>query len=82
MTNPQIAKLTMRCSRRGIKEMDVILGGFAKTELVKLAPEELTTLETMLEENDHDILAWIMGRKETPSSYEALIQKVKTYHDL
>jgi len=36
----------------------------------------------MLEENDHDILAWIMGRKETPSSYEALIQKVKTYHDL
>lgn len=82
MTDPHIAKLTMRCSRRGIKEMDVILGGFAKSELTALAPEELTVLEALLEENDHDILAWIMGRMETPAAYGPLLTKVKARHGL
>lgn len=82
MTDPQFAKLLMRCSRRGIKEMDVILGGFAKTELGKLSRNDLETLENLLEENDHDILSWILGRSQTPSHYASLIQTVKTHHDL
>ena len=80
--NARLAKLNMRCSRRGIKEMDVILGGFAKTKLTSLSDGELDTLEELLEENDHDILAWIMGRMEIPAPYEALVSKVKGHHEL
>ncbi len=82
MTDPLIAKLKMRCSRRGIKEMDVILGGFAQSELTKLTPDELSILERLLEENDHDILGWILGRAPTPASFEPLLGKVKAAHGL
>jgi len=82
MTDPQIAKLTMRCSRRGIKEMDVILGGFARSELTTLNAAELAVLEGLLEENDHDILAWVLGRAQTPDAYLAMIDKIKAHHKL
>ena len=82
MTDPNFAKLKMRCSRRGIKEMDVILGGFSQTELESLNQQELTALEAMLDENDHDILAWIMGREDTPQNYLELITKIKSHHGL
>ena len=82
MKDARLAKLTMRCSRRGIKEMDVILGGFARTELDRLAPHELDHLEHLLEENDHDILAWVLGRSETPADYAALLEKIKAHHNL
>lgn len=82
MTDPQIAKLTMRCNRRGIKEMDVILGKFAQIELREMEPSDLITLENLLEENDHDILGWILERSETPEPYRNLIARIKAHHDL
>lgn len=62
MTNPRLKRLTMRSWRRGTKEMDLILGPFADTELAGLTESELDLFEMLLEENDHDLYGWITAR--------------------
>lgn len=82
MSDRQLAKMKMRCNRRGIKEMDVILGKFAQTELAKLAPSELSQLDEMLEQNDHDLLSWVLGREPIPEPYAGLIARIKAHNGL
>jgi antitoxin CptB len=50
----RLKKLRMRSWRRGIKEMDLILGAYADAKLAELDPAVLDTYDVMLSENDHD----------------------------
>ncbi|WP_409201325.1 succinate dehydrogenase assembly factor 2 [Paracoccus aurantius] len=52
----------MRSWRRGMKEMDLILGPFSDTELEKLDADDLDLYETLLGENDQDLYPWITAR--------------------
>jgi antitoxin CptB len=56
-------RLLFRCWHRGTREMDLILGRFADAEIGKLSDDELTQLETLLEEADPDLYAAITGDK-------------------
>ena len=73
----RIKRLQMRSMRRGIKEMDLILGGFAQTGLVRLSDEALTLYDQMLNENDHDLYQWVTGQAATPPSYTDLISRIQ-----
>ena len=66
-------RLRMRAWHRGIKEMDLILGGYADAHLQTLDDPALDTFEAALEENDHDLFAWVTGRAEAPARYAALV---------
>ena len=72
----RIKRLRMRSWRRGIKEMDLILGGFSDTGLADLSDAELDVYDVMLEENDHDLFSWVCGHVETPQEFSKLLQKV------
>lgn len=72
----RLRRLGMRSMRRGIKEMDLILGGFAPTGLPGLSPDDLDLYEALLEENDHDLYAWSSGAEQTPAKYRALIENI------
>ena len=72
----RLRRLHMRSIRRGIKEMDIVLGGFAETGLRDLSVEMLDVYERLLSENDHDIYAWIMGKDPAPQPYVGLLQVV------
>jgi antitoxin CptB len=56
-------RLLFRCWHRGTREMDLILGRFADAEIGNLSDDELTQLETLLEEADPDLYAAITGDK-------------------
>ena len=58
----RLKRLRMRSWRRGIKEMDLILGPFSDSELEALTPEELDLYEALLHENDQDLYPWITAR--------------------
>jgi len=62
--------------RRGIKEMDLILGGFAKAGLSALSDDDLALYDEMLSENDHDLYAWASGQAEAPERFAALMAHV------
>lgn len=67
MTNSEtpdirLKRLHMRSWRRGMKEMDMILGPFADGPLAKLGEDELAVYEIMLDENDQLLYRWISAR--------------------
>jgi succinate dehydrogenase flavin-adding protein (antitoxin of CptAB toxin-antitoxin module) len=51
----RIKRLRMRAWHRGIKEMDLILGGWADAHLAALDDTTLDAFEAVLAEADHDL---------------------------
>ncbi len=78
----RIKRLAMRSWRRGIKEMDLILGGFADAELAGLDGATLDAYEALLEENDWDLYYWVTGARETPDPHAALIGRLAVFHNI
>lgn len=58
----RLKRLHMRSWRRGMKEMDLILGHFADAGLDRLSDAELDLYERMLGENDQDLYLWVTSR--------------------
>ena len=75
----RLRRLRMRSARRGMREMDLILGPFADATLQALSLEEIDAYETVLSENDQDLYKWICGRDKVPTAHEAIVGRVKTF---
>lgn len=58
----RLRRLKMRSWRRGMKEMDLILGRFADECLAQLQDSELDSYEALLSENDQDLYLWVTRR--------------------
>ncbi|KAG1647613.1 Succinate dehydrogenase assembly factor 2, mitochondrial [Nymphon striatum] len=71
----KLRRLKMRSMRRGIKEMDLILGGFAAKQLDALSDADLSLYDEMLSESDHDMYQWASGQMKAPAKFEELIQR-------
>ncbi len=65
----RIKRMQMRSWRRGMKEMDIVLGPFSDTELVHLQEDDLLLYDRLLSENDQDLLSWLVGQTPTPIEY-------------
>ena len=79
MTEPRgiaLKRLRMRSWRRGTKEMDLILGGFADRMLESLDADQLKTYEELLEENDQDLYSWAAGVDDPPEKYKELLAQI------
>ena len=70
-------RMRIRAWRRGIKEMDLILGGYADERLAGLNDEQASVFEAVLGEDDHDLFAWVTGRGgPPPARYAALVAEL------
>lgn len=72
----RLRRLRMRSWRRGMKEMDIILGNFADTELQNLSPSALDAHEALMNEPDQDLYAWISGAYPTPEVYKPALSRI------
>ncbi len=52
-------RLRWQC-RRGLKELDVLLEPFMEEHYRDLAPEEQQLFQRLLEQEDVDLLSWLM----------------------
>lgn len=79
----RLKRMRMRSWRRGTKEMDLILGPFADSELTALTDAELQVYEDLLQENDQDLYPWITARmrgdKQGPPALSALLDRVADF---
>ncbi|MBL8597862.1 MAG: succinate dehydrogenase assembly factor 2 [Devosia sp.] len=64
-------RLRYRAWHRGTKEMDLVLGPFADAHLDGLGAEELDRLEALMDEEDTDLLKWVMGQEPVPADADA-----------
>jgi antitoxin CptB len=63
-------KLKFRAWRRGFREIDLILGGFADHHLADLETARLDEFERLLDAPDQDVFAWITDQAPAPAEYE------------
>ena len=56
-------------SRRGMLELDLLLGRYLRTHLDTMSVEEMDRYEDLLTYPDPDLFAWLMGY-ETPCNKE------------
>lgn len=64
-----LKRLRMRSWRRGMKEMDLILGPYADAALAEYADADLDAYERLLDENDQDLYLWVTGARAAPAEF-------------
>ena len=62
-------RLLWRATHRGIKEMDLILGGFVVKHLDAFSEAEILDLERIMEIPDQDMLSWATRQAEVPAEH-------------
>jgi antitoxin CptB len=75
----RLKRLAMRSWRRGTKEMDLILGPFADARLSTLGQAELDLYEALLEENDQDLIGFVLGQTLAPAHLQPLVQVIGNF---
>jgi antitoxin CptB len=76
----RLRRIRLLSWRRGIREMDLLLGGFADAVLADLASGELDAFESILSENDHDLYHWIAGRGIAPEQFREIVSRIRRHH--
>ena len=66
-------------ARRGLLELDIVLGRFIDTHYAQLDEDERQTFETLLDMPDNPLWDMIAGRLEaTVGEQQALLEKIRT----
>ena len=63
-------RILFRAWRRGLREMDLVMGQFADANLPAMSEAELDEFERLLEIPDPQVLAWITGEEATPPEFD------------
>jgi antitoxin CptB len=73
MTEPReilVKRLRFRSWRRGMREMDLLLGRFADRHLDELSRAQLAEYEALLEVADADLYNWLTGTAAVPADFD------------
>ncbi len=65
----RLRRLGFRAWHRGTREADFMIGGFFDRYGSGWSDEELTWFETLIEEQDVDIMAWAIGTQDIPAQF-------------
>ena len=68
-------KLLFRAWRRGVREMDLIVGRFADAYIDKFDQTSLDDFETLIEAPNADLYAWVVGDAAAPAYYDTAVLK-------
>lgn len=77
----RIKRAIYRANYRGTKELDLILGRFARSELAAMSEDELKSFELLLALPDPEIDKWIKGG-QTPADITGIIAKIRDFHSI
>jgi len=72
----QRSRLLWRC-RRGIREMDILLQGYLEIHYNDATESEQKAFEALLDEDDLDILSWIMQKTSVDEKYVGIITTIR-----
>ncbi len=71
--DPRLKKLQYRAWHRGFREADLILGPFADAHVGTLDEAAIDEFEVLLDQQDHDLYAWIIGQTEPPATFDGQV---------
>ncbi len=71
-------RILYRAWRRGLREMDLVMGRFADAHLPAMSESELDEFERLLEVPDPQALAWITGGEAPPPDFDTpMIERLR-----
>lgn len=73
--DPRRRRILFRSWRRGTREMDLIMGGFADENLRDFTEEEVEEFERIIEVLDLDLYRWINGEEPVPAEYDTPLMR-------
>jgi len=74
-------RLLFRSWHRGIREMDLIMGGFADAFIKRLNGRDLDDYERLTEVPDPELLEWIIGEGPVPAAYDCeVLRDLRAFH--
>ncbi|MEE3295657.1 MAG: succinate dehydrogenase assembly factor 2 [Pseudomonadota bacterium] len=71
-------KIIFRSNHRGIKEMDLILGNYAKNNVERMNDKELKTFDDLIDIPDPELYEWFSNRgtEGIPSKFKDLVNDI------
>jgi len=66
-------KLLFRAWRRGVREMDLIVGRFADVHIDKFDDAALDDFERLIEVPNAELYAWVTGNQTVPAKYDTTV---------
>ncbi len=77
----RLKRLIYRASHRGTKEADILLGNYAADKAPAMTEAQFAAFETLLEETDRDLVAWITGQSNADGhAHLDLIVDIRNFH--
>jgi antitoxin CptB len=74
-------RLLFRSWHRGIREMDLIMGGFADAFIQRLNGRDLDDYERLIEVPDPELWEWIIGEGPVPAAYDCdVLRDLRAFH--
>jgi antitoxin CptB len=74
----RLKRLHFRAWHRGTREADYMIGCFFDRFHAQWSEEDLVWFETLIEEEDVDILGWALGSLSVPQEYQgALMDRMR-----
>jgi antitoxin CptB len=76
----KIKRLIYRSNKRGWKETDLLIGGFANENIHSLTDAELGSYDILLDQSDAKLFAWVTGKASTPEEFQSsVMDKLQQY---
>ena len=74
-------KLLFRAWRRGVREMDLIVGRFADVFIDRFDDAALDDFEQLIETPNAALYAWVVGDEAAPQNYDtAVLRQLIAFH--
>ncbi len=75
------SRLLFRAWRRGVREMDLIVGRFADAYIGVLDAPELDDLERLMEAPNASLYAWVTGAQPIPQDHDtSVLRQLISFH--
>lgn len=76
-------RLLHRSRYRGFLESDLVLGRFADDMLERLDAGQLDRYESLLEESDQDVWAWLVHQRPVPARHNNdVLAMIRAFHHI
>ncbi|MEE2667611.1 MAG: succinate dehydrogenase assembly factor 2 [Pseudomonadota bacterium] len=71
-------KIIFRSNHRGIKEMDLILGNYAKNNVERMNDKELKIFDDLIDISDPELYEWFSNRgiEDIPTKFKDLVNDI------
>ncbi|ATQ69332.1 MULTISPECIES: succinate dehydrogenase assembly factor 2 [Methylosinus] len=73
-------RIRFRAWRRGMREMDLIMGGFVDSEIRGLDDAALEALEALLDADDDAVYGWLCAAGAPPAYDTPLFRRIAAFH--